>query len=90
MIFGGGEEFIVVGKGNVQIFLGGKRLIFPNVCIVLGMEPNLPLVNHIMRHYPHLDVNFSNHKCYIVDKESKKTISLCMEDYGLFRLVDIR
>ena len=42
-----------------------------------------------MRHGHHLDVNFSNHKCYIVDKERKKTISLGVEDQGLFRLVDI-
>jgi hypothetical protein len=43
-----------------------------------------------MRNSPHLDVNFSNHKCYIVDKNIKKIVSLGVEDHGLFRLVDIR
>jgi hypothetical protein len=42
-----------------------------------------------MRCFPHLDVNFSNHKCYIVEKETKKTIALGVEDHGLFKLVDI-
>jgi transposase InsO family protein len=42
-----------------------------------------------MRHDPHLDVNFSNHKCYIVDRETKKIVALGVEDHGLFRLVDI-
>jgi hypothetical protein len=31
VIFGGGEEYIVVDKGNVHISLGGKMLIFLNV-----------------------------------------------------------
>lgn len=42
-----------------------------------------------MRNCPQLHVNFHNHKCYIVDKETKKTIALGVEDHGLFRLVDI-
>jgi hypothetical protein len=33
---------------------------------------------------------FINHKCYIVDKQTKKAIALSVEDHGLFRLVDIR
>jgi hypothetical protein len=40
-------------------------------------------------HIFHILTNFSNHKCYIVDKETKKTISLGIEDHGLFKLVDI-
>jgi hypothetical protein len=41
VIFGGGEEFMVVGKGNVQISFGGKMLIFLNVYYVPRMELNL-------------------------------------------------
>jgi hypothetical protein len=64
-------------------------LIFLNVHYVSGMKLNLLLVSWIMRHYPHLDVNFSNHKYYIVDEVTKKTIGLGLEDHGLFRLVYI-
>ena len=53
------------------------------------MELNLFSVSQIMRHSHHLDVNFRNHKCYIVDKHTKKIVSLGVEDHGLFRLVDI-
>ena len=53
------------------------------------MELNLLSVNPIMEHNPQLDVNFSNHKCYIVDKDTRKTIALGVEDHGLFKLVDI-
>jgi hypothetical protein len=42
-----------------------------------------------MRHSPHLDVNFSNHKCYIIDKNTKKMISLGVEGHGIFKLVEI-
>lgn len=63
--------------------------MFLNVHYVPGMELNLHSISQIMRHSPHLDVVFSNHKCYIVDKETKKTIALGVEDYVLFRLVDI-
>lgn len=42
-----------------------------------------------MRHGPHFYVNFSNHKCYIVDKLTKKTVALDVEDHKLFKLVDI-
>ena len=41
VVFNGGKEFIVEGKGNVQIFYGGKMLIFFNMYYVLGMELNL-------------------------------------------------
>jgi hypothetical protein len=65
MIFNGGVENTVVGKGNVYFLW--RFLFFLNVYYVPSMELNLLLVSQIMRHYPHLDVNFSNHKCYIVD-----------------------
>jgi hypothetical protein len=64
-------------------------LIFLNVYYVLGMELNLLIVSSITRHYPQLDVNFTNHTCYIVDKDTKKTTTLFVEDHGLFILVDI-
>lgn len=41
-----------------------------------------------MRHSPNLDVTFGKHKCYIVDKESKKTILVSMEDHVLYQLID--
>jgi hypothetical protein len=41
VIFGGGEEYNIVGKGNVQISFGGKMLMFLNIHYVLGMELNL-------------------------------------------------
>ena len=53
------------------------------------MKLNLLSVSQIMRHDPHLDVIFSNHKCYIVDRVIKKTVALGVEDHGLLRLVDI-
>jgi hypothetical protein len=88
-MFDGGEEYANVGKGNVQIFFRGKMIIFLNVYYMLGMELNLLSVNQIMWHNPQLDVNFSNHKCYIVEKETKKIVALDVEDHRLFRLVDI-
>jgi hypothetical protein len=81
---------MLVGKGNVQISLGENMLTFLNVYYVLGMELNLLSISKIMSHCPHLDVTFSNHKCYIFDKETKKTSALGVEDHGLFKLVDIR
>jgi hypothetical protein len=48
VIFGGGEEYTVVGKGNVQISFGGKMLIFLNVYYVPGMELNLLLISQII------------------------------------------
>lgn len=41
MIFGSGEEFTIVGKGNVQLSFEEKMLIFLDVYNVLGMELNL-------------------------------------------------
>ena len=84
-----GKEFTIVGIGNVQLSFGGKMLMFLNVYYVPRMKLNLLLVCHIMRHFPHLDVNFRNHKCFIVDKETKKSVALGVEDQGLFKLVDI-
>lgn len=43
-----------------------------------------------MRDRSHLDVNFSNHKFYIVNKDTKNIVSIGMEDHRLFILVDIR
>lgn len=40
VIFGGGEEYTVVKKGNMQIQSGGRNLIFLNVCFVPSMELN--------------------------------------------------
>jgi len=88
VIFGGGE-YTVVGTRNVQVSFGAKMFMFLYVYYVPGMELNLLSVSRIMRHNPHLDVNFSNHKCYIVDRETKKIAALGVEDHGLFRLVDI-
>jgi hypothetical protein len=89
VIFGGGEEYNIVGKGNDQISFGGKMLMFLNVHYVPGMELNLLSVSHIMRHSPLLDVNFRNRKCYIIDNNTKNIVALGVEDHVLFRLVDI-
>ena len=59
-------------------------LIFLNVHYMLGMELNLLLVTQIMRHCSQFVVNISNHKCYVVDKETQKTIAHGVEDHGLF------
>ena len=45
VIFGGGEEYNIVGKGNVQIQSGGRKLMFLNVCYVPGMKHNLLFVS---------------------------------------------
>ena len=89
-MYDGGEEFMLVGKGNVHIFLGENMLIFLNVYYVPIMELNLLSFCHIMSHCPHLDVTFSNHERYIVDKETKKTSGIGVEDHGLLKLLDIR
>ena len=62
MTFGGEEEFAIVGTRNEQLSFGGKMPMFLNVYYVLGMKFNLLSVSQIMRHGPHLDVTFSNHK----------------------------
>lgn len=59
--------------------------MFLNVYYVPGIKLNLLSVSQIMRHGPHLDVNFSNHKYYIIDRATKKTIALGVEDHWLFR-----
>ncbi|GLJ11641.1 hypothetical protein SUGI_0173480 [Cryptomeria japonica] len=88
MIFGGGEEYTVVGKGNVQISSGGRDLIFLNVYFVPGMKFNLLSISQIMQHSPQLDVVFGLHKCNIVDRETHTTFAVGNEDHGLYRLVD--
>lgn len=52
IIFGGGEEYTIVGKGNAQIHFGERNLIFLDVYFVLGMELNLLSVSQIMTHSP--------------------------------------
>jgi hypothetical protein len=86
VVFGGGEEYRVEGKGNVQITLSGKKMVFLNVHYVPGMDKNLLSVSEIMKHNPHLHVIFSNHKCYFVDKVSKKTLTLGIEEHGIFKV----
>ena len=41
IVFGGGEEFKIIGRENVQIQSGGCQLIFLNVSYVPGMASNL-------------------------------------------------
>jgi hypothetical protein len=64
-------------------------LIFLNLYCVLGMELNFLSISQITRHNPQLDADFSNQKYYIVDKETKKTVSLDVKDHRLLRLMDI-
>lgn len=88
VIFGGGEEYTVVGKGNVQIRTRGRKLIFLDVYYVPGMELNLLSINQILTHSPWLDVTFSSLQCSIIDRETQTTVVVGREDYGLFKLVD--
>jgi hypothetical protein len=88
-MYDGGEEFMLVGKGNVHIFLGENMLILLNVYYVPIMELNLLSFRYIMSHCPHLDVTFSNPECYIVDKETKKMSGIGVEDHGLLKLLNI-
>jgi hypothetical protein len=64
-------------------------LIFINVFYVPGLEHNFLSVSQIMRRCPHLDIIFSNHRCYVVEKETKKAVGFGVGDLGLFTLVDI-
>ena len=73
----------------MQISFGERHMVFLDVWYVPSMEHNLLSVSQIMRHYPHLDVIFRNHKCYMVDKSTKRIVALGVEDHGLYRLVDI-
>eukprot|EP00253_Pinus_taeda_P009126 PITA_09126 len=88
VVFGGGEQYTVVGRGTVQIQSGGHTLIFLNVYYVPGMEINLLSVSQIMRNSPQLDVVFRAHKCSIIDRETSLTVAVGLEDYGLYRFLD--
>ncbi|GLJ38454.1 hypothetical protein SUGI_0783050 [Cryptomeria japonica] len=88
MIFGGGEEYTIVGKGNIQFLFGGKDLIFHDVYFVSCMELNLLSVSQIMHHSPQLDVVFSSHKWSIVHMKIHTTTVVGLEDHCLYRLVD--
>lgn len=89
VIYGGGEEYTIIKKGNIQITFGGRNHVFLNVYYVWGTKLNLLSMSQIMHHCPKLDVVFNAHKCYIVNRESKETIVVGLEDYGLFLLFDI-
>ena len=52
------------------------------------MEINLLFVSQIMRNSPQLDVVFSAHKCSIIDRETRITFAVGLEDHGLYRLLD--
>ncbi len=88
VIFGGGEEYTVVGKSNIQIQSVGRKLIFLDVYYVPAMELNLLSVSQLLRHSPHLAVTFSLHQCTITDRATKSTVAVGLEDHGLFRLTD--
>eukprot|EP00253_Pinus_taeda_P004205 PITA_04205 len=88
VVFGGGEEYTMVGKGTVQIQSGGRTLILLNVYYVPGMEINLLSISQIMRNSPQLDVVFSTHKCSIIDRDNSLTIVVGLEDHGLYKLLD--
>eukprot|EP00253_Pinus_taeda_P027502 PITA_27502 len=88
VVFGGGEQYTVVGRGTVQIQSGGRTLIFLNVHYVPGMEINLLSVSQIMRNSPQLDVVFRAHKCSIINRETSLTVVVGLEDHGLYRLLD--
>lgn len=75
------------GKGNVQIEMQGKRLLFVKVFFVTGLEKDLLSINEIMKHNPHLDVVFTNNRCYIFYKISKKLVGMGVEDQVLLHLV---
>eukprot|EP00253_Pinus_taeda_P017030 PITA_17030 len=88
ILFGGGEEYTVVGRGTIQIQSGGRTLIFLNVYYVPGMEINLLSISQIMRNSPQLDVVFSAHKCSIIDRDTRLTVVVGLEDHGLYKLLD--
>eukprot|EP00253_Pinus_taeda_P012337 PITA_12337 len=50
------------------------------------MEIDLLFVNKIMRNSPQLDVVFSAHKCSIIDRETRLTVAVGLEDHGLWSL----
>jgi hypothetical protein len=43
-----------------------------------------------MKHNLHLHVIFNNHKCYFVDKVSKKALTFGIENHGILRLVNAK
>eukprot|EP00253_Pinus_taeda_P006482 PITA_06482 len=88
VVFGGGEQYTVVGKSTVQIQSGSRTLISLNVYYVPGMEINLLSISQIMRNSPQLDVVFRAHKCSIIDRETSLTVVVGLEDHGLYRLLD--
>ena len=62
--------------------------MFLNVCYVPGMKHNLLSVSQIMKHSPQLDVVFSGNKCSIIDRASRTTLAIGLEDHGIYRLID--
>ena len=64
-------------------------LIFINVYNVASMEFNLLSNCQIMRHCPYLVVNFRDHKCYIVDKETIKPLLLVRRIMGYLDLLTL-
>ena len=52
VIFGGGEEYTVVGKGNIKIQSVGRNLIVLDVYYIPLMELNLLLVSQLLQHSP--------------------------------------
>ena len=51
------------------------------------LDKNILSINENMKHYPNLDVIFSNNRCYIVNKHHNKLVGMGVEDHGLFFLV---
>lgn len=62
--------------------------MFLNVCYVPGMKHNLLSVSQIMKHSPRLDVVFNGNKCSIIDRASRNTLVVGLEDHGIYSLVD--
>jgi hypothetical protein len=58
-----------------------------DVYYVLCLEKNLLMISSILKHSPHLDINFSNNRCFIVDKNRIKMVAMGVEERGLFRLI---
>lgn len=58
-----------------------------------SLSPDWKLIFFIlvksMKHNPHLNMIFSNNKCYIVNKNSKELVGLGFEEQGLFQWVSI-
>ena len=52
------------------------------------MKINLLSVSQIMRNSPQLDVVFSAHKCSIIDRETRLTVTVGLEDHGLYKFLD--